>query len=130
MAASCTLLAPSVSAQPLLHQLDTPFVDLPRNHLLVLTDHLPPPRGNLIDEFTLAESSEAARLIVLTSGRTMMLFTARSRMQAVASHTRPLAEQYGLPVLVQGDAPLLVLVSRMKDQESTSLLALRSSGKG
>ena len=62
------------------HELGTPFDRLTDQHLLVLTDYLPPPRGSLIDEFTQAEAPEIARLVLLTSGRTMALFTARNRM--------------------------------------------------
>lgn len=110
--------------------LGTPFGNLRNQHMLVLTDYLPPPRGSLIDEFTQAEASEIARLILLASGRTMSLFTARSRLAEVKAHARPLVEQYGLPLLAQGDDPSPALVERMRSEVSSSLLALRSFWEG
>ena len=49
--------------------LPTPFTELGRQHMLVVPDHLPTPRGGLLDEFTRAEADEIARLFTLTSGR-------------------------------------------------------------
>lgn len=110
--------------------LGTPFANLPDQHMLVLTDYLPPPRGSLIDEFTQEEAAEIARLILLTSGRTMSLFTARSRLSQVKTYVRPLVERYGLPLLAQGDDPAPSLVERMRSEISSSLLALRSFWEG
>ena len=43
--------------------LGTPFENLSEQQLLVLPDHLPTPRGGLMDEFTLAEADELAALV-------------------------------------------------------------------
>ncbi|MFN3219813.1 MAG: RecQ family ATP-dependent DNA helicase [Acidimicrobiales bacterium] len=110
--------------------LPSPFAESADNAMLVLPDHLPTPRGGLMDEFALAEADEFARLFMLTGGRAMGLFTARSRMTAVRDHVRPILEPVQIPVLCQGDEPAPALVDRMRHETTTSLLATRSFWEG
>ena len=110
--------------------LPSPFANLPERHLMVLPNHLPTPQGALIDEFAREACAEIARLILLTSGRALVLFTARARMAAARDFSRPLLEQHQLPVLCQGEQPSPALVAEMKANPATSLLATRSFWEG
>ena len=110
--------------------LPTPFTGLGDQHLLVVPDHLPLPRGGLLDEFTRAEADEIARLFTLTSGRGLALFTARSRLAFTRDQARPLLAGRQIPLLAQGDEPSPALVERMHDDVRASLLATRSFWEG
>ncbi len=110
--------------------LPTPFEALSEQHLLILADWLPAPRARLMDEFTEAAGRETGRLMLLSRGRAMALFTARSRMEAARSKLRDHLDQHGIPLLAQGDAPAPALVARMRTEMATSLLALRSFWEG
>ena len=110
--------------------LPTPFEALSEQHLLILADWLPSPRARLMDEFTEAAGRETGRLMLLSRGRAMALFTARSRMEAARNKLRDYLDQHGIPLLVQGDAPAPALVARMRTEMATSLLALRSFWEG
>ena len=110
--------------------LPTPFKDLCDQHQVVLADWLPAPRSRLMDEFTEAAGREIGRLMLLAGGRTMALFTARARMEATRDKLRDHLDEHGIPLLTQGDAPAPALVSRMRNESATSLLALRSFWEG
>lgn len=110
--------------------LGSPFKDLARRHLMVLPNHLPTPRGGLLDEFTYAESDELARLLTVSDGRALVLMTARSRLEKVRDHVRATLEPLQIPVLAQGEEPSPALVERMRSDERASLLALRSFWEG
>ena len=110
--------------------LDSPFARIGENHLVLLTDYLPSPRHRSIEEFRNTTAAEIPRLFTLTGGRGMTLMTARARMEFVRDHARPILEAEGLPLLVQGDAPLPSLLERMRTERTTSLLALRSFWEG
>ncbi|WP_419554314.1 RecQ family ATP-dependent DNA helicase [Candidatus Poriferisodalis sp.] len=110
--------------------LPTPFEALSEQHLLILADWLPSPRARLIDEFTEAAGRETGRLMLLAGGRTMALFTARSRMEAARNKLRGYLDEHGVPLLAQGDGPAPALVARMRTEMATSLLALRSFWEG
>ncbi len=110
--------------------LPTPFEALSEQHLLILADWLPSPRARLMDEFTEAAGRETGRLMLLSRGRAMALFTARSRMEAARNKLRDYLDQHGIPLLTQGDAPAPALVARMRTEIATSLLALRSFWEG
>ncbi len=110
--------------------LPTPFEALSEQHLLILADWLPSPRARLMDEFTEAAGRETGRLMLLSGGRAMALFTARSRMEAARNKLRDCLDQHGIPLLTQGDAPAPALVARMRTEMATSLLALRSFWEG
>ena len=110
--------------------LDSPFPWIGENHLLLLTDYLPAPRAHLMEEFKASAAREIPRLLTLTAGRGMALMTARARMEFVRDHARPILERNGIPLLAQGDDAAPALVERMRNEQATSLLALRSFWEG
>lgn len=110
--------------------LDSPFERLPEQHLLLLTDYLPAPRGSLMDRFTETEAREIPRLCVASNGGVMALMTARARLHYVRDHARPHLAPLGLELLAQGDDSSPALVERMRTDRSASLLGLRSFWEG
>lgn len=110
--------------------LPSPFERLPEQELVVLPDHLPMPRGDLLPEFAREAAEEVARLLTLTRGRALVLFTSRERLQLVREHVRPLLENQQIAVLAQGEGPSPALMERMRLEVSTSLLATRSFWEG
>ncbi len=110
--------------------LETPFTALAENQLLVIPDHLPTPTGSLLADFAEAQAEEVGRLILLTRGRTLALYTARSRMQRAHEHLAAFLDQHGLPLLCQGTDPAPALVERMRADLSASLVATRSFWEG
>ena len=110
--------------------LDSPFEKLSEQHLLLLTDYLPAPRGSLMDRFTETEAREIPRLCVASDGGALALMTARTRLHYVRDHARPHLAPLGLELLAQGDGSSAALVERMRTDRSTSLLGLRSFWEG
>ena len=110
--------------------LDSPFEKLSEQHLLLLTDYLPAPRGSLMDRFTETEAREIPRLCVASDGGALALMTARARLHYVRDHARPHLAPLGLELLAQGDGSSAALVERMRADRSTSLLGLRSFWEG
>ncbi len=108
----------------------TPFEQLPENHLLLLTDYLPAPRGSLLELFEQAEAEEIPRLFTLTGGRSMALFTARARLESVRDHARPPLQALGIPLLAQGEGPTAQLMEEMRNQIPACLLGVRSFWEG
>ena len=111
-------------------QIPSPYDDLDRRHLVLLTDYLPAPRGQLMDRFTEAAASEIPRLCMAAHGGTMALMTARARLEYVRDHARPILTAEGIELLAQGDGSSGSLVDRMKDDPSACLLGLRSFWEG
>ncbi len=111
-------------------QIPSPYDDLDRRHRVLLTDYLPAPRGQLTDRFTEAAASEIPRLCVAAHGGAMTLMTARSRLEHVRDHARPVLDAEGIELLAQGDGSSGSLVDRMKDDPSACLLGLRSFWEG
>ena len=110
--------------------LGSPFERLPEQHLLLLTDYLPAPRGSLMDRFTETEAREIPRLCVASGGGALALMTARARLEYVRDHARPHLAPLGLELLAQGDSSSPALVERMRAERSASLLGLRSFWEG
>ena len=110
--------------------LDSPFASAADNHLLLRTDYLPAPRARLMEEFTASAAKEVPRLLILTGGRGLVLMTARARMEYVRNHSRPILDAVGIPLLTQGDDSPGALVERMREEQATSLVALRSFWEG
>jgi ATP-dependent DNA helicase RecQ len=108
----------------------SPYTDLDRRHLLLLTDYLPAPRGQLMDRFTQAAAAEIPRLCVAADGGAMALMTARSRLEYVRDHARPLLSGAGIHLLAQGDGPSGSLVEQMRAEPSACLLGLKSFWEG
>ncbi len=110
--------------------LPSPFTRIPERELLVIPDHLPVPRGDLLAEFTQEAADEVARLLTLARGRALVLFTSRERLEAVRWHVQPLLDSQQLPVLAQGEGPAPALLERFRSETATSLLATRSFWEG
>lgn len=116
------------SAHPL--ALPSPFPRLAEQELMVIPDHLPVPRGELLAEFKRESAEEVVRLLTLTSGRGLVLFTSRERLNFVLEHARPILENQQIPLLAQGEGPAPLLVDRMRNEVTTSLLGTRSFWEG
>ena len=110
--------------------IDTPFGNLPENHLLLLTDYLPAPRGQLMDRFTETEATEIPRLCVASDGGALVLMTARARLDYVRDHARAHLGPLELELMAQGDGPSPALVERMRNDRDSCLLGLRSFWEG
>ena len=108
----------------------TPFGRLSEQHLLLLTDYLPAPRGGLMDRFTEIEATEIPRLFVAAGGGGMALMTARARLDYVRDHARPHLAPLGIELLAQGDGSAPTLVEQMKTEPGSCLLGLRSFWEG
>ena len=108
----------------------SPFVDMGLRHLVLLTDYLPSPRGQLMDRFTEVEAAEIPRLCVASDGGAMALMTARARLDYVRDHARWHLEPLGIELLAQGDGSLAGLVDRMRTEPTVCLLGLRSFWEG
>ena len=108
----------------------SPFENLSEQHLLLLTDYLPAPRGRLMDRFTETEATEIPRLCVASDGGALALMTARARLDFVRDHARPHLATAGIELLAQGDAAAPVLAERMRADRSTCLLGLRQFWEG
>lgn len=107
-----------------------PVFDYAANALLVLTNHLPTPRGvALAHEFPTAVAQELARFITVFDGRMLGLFTSRARAKRVAEATQDLVETHGYRVLRQsGD--LENQLREFRQVETTSLFGVRSLWEG
>ena len=110
--------------------ISSPFGDLNQRHLMLLTDYLPAPRGQLIDRFTEEEAAEIPRLCVASDGGAMALMTAHSRLAYVRDHARPALATAGMELLAQGDGSSASLVDRMRAEPSACLLGTRSFWEG
>ncbi|WP_428122258.1 RecQ family ATP-dependent DNA helicase [Candidatus Poriferisodalis sp.] len=110
----------------------SPFTDIAQRHLVLLTDYLPSPRGQLIDRFAETEAAEIPRLCVASDGGAMVLMTARARLEYVRDHARGHLAPLGIELLAQdaeaGSAA--ALIDRMKKDLSACLLGLRSFWEG
>ena len=108
----------------------SPYDDLDRRHLVLLTDYLPAPRGQLTDRFTEAAAAEIPRLCVAADGGAMTLMTARARLEYVRDHARPVLAVERIELLAQGDGSSAALVDRMRAEPSACLLGLRTFWEG
>ena len=110
--------------------IDSPFKNLPDQHLLLLTDYLPAPRGSLMDRFTETEATEIPRLCAASDGGGMALMTARARLDYVRDHARPHMNALGIELLAQGDTSAQALIERMRTDPAACLLGMRSFWEG
>ena len=110
--------------------IDSPYTDLAQRHLMLLTDYLPAPRGQLTDRFTEAVAAELPRLCLAADGGAMALMTARARLERVRDHARPVLASEGIKLLAQGDESSAALVDRMRTERTACLLGLRSFWEG
>jgi ATP-dependent DNA helicase DinG len=116
--------APGIDSLPW-HGLDvgSPF-DYPRQGILYIARHLPPPGR---EPATDAQLDEIAELIIAAGGRTLGLFSSRRASDAVAQAMR---DRLDVPVLAQGDDQLPTLVSAFAADEATCLFGTLSLWQG
>lgn len=101
----------------------SPF-DYPRQGILYIARHLPPPGR---EPATDAQLDEIAELITAAGGRTLGLFSSRRAADAVAAAMR---DRLDVPVLAQGDDQLPTLVARFAADEPTCLFGTLSLWQG
>src|SRR5207249_1660418 len=105
--------------------------DYRSNALLMLPAHLPTPRDEALKkEFPEAVAFELLRFIPYFRGRTLGLFTARSRMKLVHETIADTLSDKGYPVLCQGDGSLAKLRDEFEQREEVSLFGVRSLWEG
>lgn len=113
-------------------RLASPF-DYARQSLLILTNHLPVPIPVNEREFCEEMAADQVGFLSLSGGRTLTLFAARTRMEAVAAGVRTrkaeLAER-GVEVLVQDELGRSQTLYRFRSEHGTSLYGLRSYWEG
>ncbi|MBC7289841.1 MAG: ATP-dependent DNA helicase [Actinotalea sp.] len=101
----------------------SPF-DYPRQGILYVARHLPPPGR---DGLGSAQLDEIAELVEAAGGATLGLFSSRRAAQAAAEAMRT---RVGVPVLCQGDDQLPTLVRRFAEDEPTCLFGTLSLWQG
>jgi len=118
--------------EPRIIQETLPHVfDYQSNALLMLPGHLPTPRDEALKhEFPEAVGNELLRFIPHYHGRTLGLFTARSRMEQVYEKIDADLAEKGYPVLCQGDGARERLLEEFAGREEASLLGTRSFWEG
>jgi ATP-dependent DNA helicase DinG len=102
----------------------SPF-DYPRQGILYVAKHLPPPGR---DGITDAQLDEVAALLEAAGGRTLGLFSSRRAAEAAAEGVRRRLPDH--EVLCQGDAHLSELTRRFAAEETTSLFGTLSLWQG
>ncbi|PPK98445.1 ATP-dependent DNA helicase DinG [Kineococcus xinjiangensis] len=101
----------------------SPF-DYPRQGILYVARHLPPPGRDGAGESTMAELSE---LVAAAGGRTLGLFSSRRAAELAASEVR---RRTGLTVLCQGEDRLPRLVRQFSADPAVSLFGTMSLWQG
>jgi ATP-dependent DNA helicase RecQ len=113
-------------------RLASPF-DYQRQSIVVLTNHLPIPIPVNEREFCEEMAADQAGFLSLSGGKTLTLFAARSRMEAVAEGVRmksaELAER-GVELLVQGEQGRTQISQRFRSEPGTALYGLKSYWEG
>ncbi len=105
----------------------SPF-DYGRNCRLFLPPGLPDPAQSRF-AFEEAVLPLLARLLLLTSGRTFVLFTSYAQLSHAAHYLRERPD-LRFPLLVQGEAPRRVLLERFTSEPGAVLLATRTFWQG
>jgi ATP-dependent DNA helicase RecQ len=96
--------------------------------LFLMPNHLPTPRDLALRRlYPEAVATELRRFIPFFQGRTLVLFTARTRMEQVHEYVVGALDQQGFPLLTQDDADA---IERFKVEERISLLGVRSLWEG
>lgn len=113
-------------------RLPSPF-DYSKQSLVILTNHLPVPIPVNEREFCEEMAADQTGFLSLSGGKTLTLFAARTRMEAVAAGVRIRAAelaQRGVELLVQGDQGRSQIQRRFRDEPGTVLYGLRSYWEG
>ncbi|HHW18545.1 MAG TPA: ATP-dependent DNA helicase [Firmicutes bacterium] len=69
-------------------------------------------------------------IVDMTCGRMFVLFTSKKALETVSSRVKDKIEEKGYPVLIQGEAPREVLLSRFKESGKAVLFGLDSFWEG
>lgn len=101
----------------------SPF-DYRRQGILYVASHLPRPSASGLPEAT---GAELLRLVTALGGRTLGLFSSRRAAQQAADLVR---ERTDLPVLLQGEEALPLLVRRFRDDRPSCLFGVMSLWQG
>ncbi|WP_208758369.1 RecQ family ATP-dependent DNA helicase [Micromonospora violae] len=113
-------------------QLRSPF-DYAAQSAVVLTSHLPVPVPTQEREFVEEFARDQVGLLSLTGGRSMTLFAARRRMEAVAQlvrqHDDALADR-NVRLLVQGEAGRTEIAEQFRTDPGSVVYGLRSYWQG
>ncbi|MPZ28211.1 MAG: ATP-dependent DNA helicase [Micromonosporaceae bacterium] len=117
--------AEDVDGQPPWTSLDvgSPF-DYRRQGILYVAAHLPRPRESGLPD---ASAAELVRLVGALGGRTLGLFSSRRAAERAGEVLR---ERTDLPVLVQGEESLPLLVRRFREDQGSCLLGVMSLWQG
>lgn len=112
--------------------LASPF-DYAKQAVVILTNHLPVPIPVNEREFCEEMAADQTGFLSLSGGKTLTLFAARTRMEAVASgvrdHAAELAER-GVELLVQHEQSRSQIQHRFNNEPGTVLYGLRSYWEG
>ncbi|GLC22040.1 hypothetical protein SRL2020472_46110 [Mycobacterium kiyosense] len=113
-------------------RLPSPF-DYQQQSVVILTNHLPIPIPVNEREFCEEMAADQTGFLSLSGGKTLTLFAARVRMEAVADAVRTksaeLAER-GVELLVQGEQGRSQIAQRFKAEPGTVLYGLKSYWEG
>ncbi|WBB48863.1 ATP-dependent DNA helicase [Verrucosispora sp. WMMA2044] len=101
----------------------SPF-DYPRQGILYVAAHLPRPGASGLPE---AAGEELLALVIALGGRTLGLFSSRRAAQQAAELLRARTD---LPVLLQGEEALPLLVRRFREERASCLFGVMSLWQG
>jgi ATP-dependent DNA helicase RecQ len=112
--------------------LASPF-DYAKQSLVILTNHLPVPIPMNEREFCEEMAADQTGFLSLSGGKTLTLFTARRRMETVASKVRARAAELserGVELLVQNEQGRSQILHRFRSEPGTTLYGLKSYWEG
>jgi ATP-dependent DNA helicase RecQ len=105
-----------------------PVFDYHAHALFLMPNHLPAPRDTALRKaYPDAVAAELRRFIPFVGGRSLGLFTARSRMEQVHEQIVGVLDNLNLPVLTQDEADV---IEHFKEEQRVSLLGVRSLWEG
>ncbi|WP_433834209.1 ATP-dependent DNA helicase [Actinoplanes sp. CA-015351] len=101
----------------------SPF-DYPKQGILYVAAHLPRPAQSGLPD---AAGAELLKMVEALGGRTLGLFSSRKAAQQAAELLRAKTD---LPILLQGDETLPILVRKFKEQKESCLFGVMSLWQG
>lgn len=112
--------------------LASPF-DHAKQSLVILTNHLPVPIPMNEREFCEEMAADQTGFFSISGGKTLTLFAARTRMEAVAAQVQTRAAELaerGVELLVQGELGRSQILHRFRSELGTVLYGLKSYWEG
>ncbi|MFO1053136.1 MAG: ATP-dependent DNA helicase [Planctomycetota bacterium] len=106
----------------------SPF-DYRRNVRVRVPEAMPDPTREA-DAFLRRCREEVRERVIANGGRALVLCTSWSFVRAIADELRDGLEPLGIPVLVQGDAPMRELLRRKRDEPTSVLIGADSLWEG